>query len=194
MVTLGSNNLFSPQTNFWIQLAGPSSFGQPRGSGFSHHAEYTRNKIKKAYEWLAKGKRWKEVPVDDTIVFYIPSGNRLNVSKAVVSDRTYRKFSTFIETYYSAYTVVLKLDDWRKSSCTCVNFFKKNMCKHVYGLACEKQLEQTDENLLQIPIGRTRGPGRPKKALPRTALIVETHSDRDNLCKNQPKRKRQNKQ
>ena len=78
---------------------------------------------------------------------------------------TIHKFSTFVDQFHSPYTVVLDANDWRLSTCTCPYFLKKSLCKHVYALACVKNLHETDP-YEQAPIGHARGPGRPKKALP----------------------------
>ena len=51
----------------------------------------------------------------------------------------------------------------------------------LYAIAVAKTLEAFSD---QILIGRARGPGRPKKTLPRTAVVVESRDELENLPHN----------
>ncbi len=53
-------------------------------------------------------------------------------------------------------------DDWAKSSCTCFNFLKKYMCKHIIAVAVSLNIVQIDDK--HKIINRKTKRGRKKKA------------------------------
>ena len=62
--------------------------------------------------------------------------------------------------------------EWRSGICTCPAFLKDYICKHLVGLALRLKYERAPEAAKNVPLGKKRAPGRPKKALKKGALLV----------------------
>lgn len=62
-------------------------------------------------------------------------------------------------------------EDWINGTCTCPQFLKHYMCKHVYGLAICLKLVTPSLQSKQIPLGQKRKRGRP--ALATKALVIQ---------------------
>ncbi|CAK1603683.1 unnamed protein product [Parnassius mnemosyne] len=56
--------------------------------------------------------------------------------------------------------------EWRKGSCTCPQFHKKYVCKHLLGLAIRLKLATPPMEAKALPIGQKRKRGRPTKSRP----------------------------
>ncbi|XP_045489808.1 uncharacterized protein LOC123690393 [Pieris rapae] len=61
--------------------------------------------------------------------------------------------------------------NWKKGSCTCPQFYKKYICKHLLGLAIRLKLATPPLEAKALPIGQKRKRGRPTKSRP--ALIIQ---------------------
>ncbi|KAL0821529.1 hypothetical protein ABMA28_004986 [Loxostege sticticalis] len=61
--------------------------------------------------------------------------------------------------------------NWKKGSCTCPQFYKKYICKHLLGLAIRLKLATPPSEAKALPIGQKRKRGRPTKSRP--ALIIQ---------------------
>lgn len=60
--------------------------------------------------------------------------------------------------------------NWMTGSCTCVMYLKQFVCKHLIGIATRNGWASPPMEAYQVPIGKTRGRGRPKK-LPRVNAL-----------------------
>ena len=58
-----------------------------------------------------------------------------------------------------------------KGMCTCPQFLERFMCKHVLGIAIRLKFTKPPPEAENVPIGRKRKRGRPKKAT--KALIID---------------------
>ncbi len=83
--------------------------------------------------------------------------------------------------------------DWKLSKCSCWWWCKNFKCKHVIGICSRLKLLKFETVHKSVPIGKTRGPGRPK--LTKSALQLQDEeyvkSDEENL--KQPKEKKSKK-
>ena len=54
--------------------------------------------------------------------------------------------------------------DWRNGRCSCRNFMKEYICKHLVGLAIRLKLVNVPPEARDVAIGSKTKRGRPKKA------------------------------
>ena len=62
--------------------------------------------------------------------------------------KAYRKVTTFVEKFHSAYTVVFTISDWKNSTCSCPYFLKNRLWKHLYAIAVAKNLKAVSDQIL----------------------------------------------
>lgn len=108
----------------------------------------------------------KEVPGFGT-EYLIPAGRKPYPR----SDKNYRASSwgswkLFTERSSVLYSLFLPSDNWQKGTCTCRIFLKDFICHHIVGLAIKNGLAVAPPTASQIPLGKTRGQGRPCKVKP----------------------------
>ena len=60
--------------------------------------------------------------------------------------------------------VIISKDNWRKSVCTCAQFQKMYVCKHVICLILRHKLEDAPLEAKKVPLGEKRKRGRPEHA------------------------------
>ncbi len=75
-------------------------------------------------------------------------------------------FEQFKKRSFSEWIVSLvpKSETWREGKCTCLNFLKKYMCKHLIGMDIRLKLAKPPPALKNVPINDKRRRGRPKFA------------------------------
>ena len=75
-------------------------------------------------------------------------------------------FEQFKKRAFSVWIVSLvpKSETWREGTCTCPNFLKKYMCKHLIGMAIRLKLAKPPPAAKNVPINEKRQRGRPKFA------------------------------
>ena len=56
--------------------------------------------------------------------------------------------------------------NWMRSVCTCPQFFKRGVCKHIIGISIRLGLTQAPLEAKSVPLGQKRKRGRPSKAKP----------------------------
>lgn len=80
---------------------------------------------------------------------------------------TWKSFDEFIiHGFQKFYITIISFDDWKtKSQCTCAQFFKHYMCKHVVAVGHRLNLIQFPEEANPVLLAPTRRkPGRAKAA------------------------------
>ena len=81
-------------------------------------------------------------------------------------------FEQFKHRAFSVWIVQFSKDNgWLNGSCTCRDFFKKYVCKHMVGLAIRNKFVKVPPAAKQVPIGEKRSRGRPKQST--QALLVD---------------------
>ncbi|RNA21530.1 hypothetical protein BpHYR1_030632 [Brachionus plicatilis] len=60
--------------------------------------------------------------------------------------------------------VTLNNQDFRRSKCSCLSYDKKNICKHIIGVASYFKLYTIPLEIKNLPMGEKRKRGAPKKA------------------------------
>lgn len=64
----------------------------------------------------------------------------------------------------TVYVVTLYQKDWKKSTCTCLSFFKTYMCKHVMSMAFMKGLTEIPPEANTGIMGPKPKRGRPSRS------------------------------
>ena len=74
---------------------------------------------------------------------------------------------------FNVWCIKLPLDKfkWLDGMCSCPEFFKKFMCKHVVGMAIRLNYCKPPSAAKQVKIGEKRRRGRPKKFT--KALVIQ---------------------
>jgi hypothetical protein len=68
-------------------------------------------------------------------------------------------------------TIPINQKDWRNGRCSCPNFMKEYICKHLIGLAIRLKLVNVPPEAKDVAIGAKKKRGRPKKST--KALLVK---------------------
>ena len=126
-----------------------------------------------AYQWV---KSKKNVPTKECrgyTEYYCPTDDQQTVSPTDIRrvlSRQWTSFDLFKERAFSVWVVRMNTKNWLDGRCTCKNYLKQYMCKHLLGLAIRLKLTTPPPAAKQIPIGQKRKRGRPSLAA--MALIV----------------------
>ena len=73
-------------------------------------------------------------------------------------------FDSLFEFTNSIRMVRLGKTNWKHSKCTCVDYFKTYICKHILVIALSQKLTVVPEKFYDSIIGNKPKPGRKKKA------------------------------
>ena len=63
--------------------------------------------------------------------------------------------------------------EWMKGNCTCANFLKTYMCKHLLGIALRLKFCEAPPAAKTIMLGQKRKRGRVSKAANKKALLIK---------------------
>lgn len=156
-----------------------------RSADYAKNKQYVEtvpidNKLqKKGLEYANSEKKFlmKNVSVDGQQMtqFYVFSGEKSrfeiegeDVDKFLQTDwLSFSSFDEFVAAVTSIYTIEFPNEpkEWMNAECTCVQFSKKFMCKHILALAIRMGILKGVDYDAQ-PLAPKRKPGRPKKAGP----------------------------
>lgn len=142
--------------------------------------EYRDNKKEIEYEVKIKDNMWfkgldwarsKKITIieeDETVKqYFIPDGKREKITKQEIhayKAANFKTFDAFIKIMYKIWTITVPADDFKKSTCTCPDFFRKYTCKHVVGLGLRTKKINLPDHITRVE--SSRRPGRPERAGP----------------------------
>lgn len=142
--------------------------------------EYRDNKKEIEYEVKIKDNMWykgldwaraKKITIieeDENVKHYfIPDGKREQIKKQEIhayKAANFKSFDAFTKTMYKIWVISAPVDDFKKTTCTCPEFFKKYTCKHVVGLGLRIKKMNLPRHIIRVETSRR--PGRPEKAGP----------------------------
>ncbi|KAL0882531.1 hypothetical protein ABMA27_000993 [Loxostege sticticalis] len=128
-----------------------------------------------AYQWAKMDIKVSILQSDtDTKTYLIQSTNKDSQKhKDAFIKRTWNTFDHYKQINFSHWKVIMpkNSDMWADSKCSCPQFAKKYMCKHVLGLAIRLKCVTAPLEAKNIQIGQKRKRGRPIKA--KSALIIQ---------------------
>jgi len=83
-----------------------------------------------------------------------------------VKDCKWNTFDQFKKRAFGVWIIKLPIDGnkWQEGHCTCPNYLKKYICKHIVGIAMRCKYVKPPPAAKQVPIGEKRKRGRPKKS------------------------------
>ena len=131
-----------------------------------------------AYQWFQKNKK---VHVDDSnenhTVYSVSAKNlpiisipKINSYQKKIKNCDWKDFEDYVKCTTSLWQIripreaTLENAKWKYGSCTCPDFAKHHVCKHLIGLAFRTKLCVIPLIAKNIPIGEKRKRGRPSKA------------------------------
>ena len=88
----------------------------------------------------------------------------IDVYERHMTSLKFKSFNHFIQTSFGLWRINIDNHNPSHSSCTCPSFYKEYICKHVLGMLIRLKLIICPLKAKDVPIGYTRGVGRPKKA------------------------------
>ena len=107
--------------------------------------------------------------------YYCPAGDNASVTESEikdVEDLNWNTFERFKLQAFNIWIVDMPVNkNWIESTCSCPQFFKGYICRHVVGQAIRLKLVTPPPAAKNIPIGQKRKRGRPKLAS--RALLVD---------------------
>lgn len=112
-------------------------------------------------------------PLDGN-TFICPAGGKTITMEELldVKQLKWNTFDAFKQIAFKGWIVKLpQKENWSNGQCTCPNYLKKYMCKHIIGLAIVLRNVKPPPAAKQLPIGVMRRRGRPKLAT--KALIID---------------------
>ena len=140
-------------------------------------ARFLKNKPSIDLKGWTEGYNWARSEKDiisksfdnDKHEYYCPVGDEHKVTQdqiSTVKDMRWNTFEQFKKRAFSVWIVSLvpKSETWREGTCTCPNFLKKYMCKHLIGMAIRLKLAKPPPAAKNVPINEKRRRGRPKFA------------------------------
>ena len=126
------------------------------------------------YQWAKSNKVVTLNETDNVREYYCPIGEVSSCSEDEILNVSHMRWSTFEQfkrRAFSVWIVTFPNDaDWINGSCTCRDYFKKYVCKHMVELTIRNKLVKVPLAAKQVPIGEKRSRGRPKLAT--QALLV----------------------
>lgn len=126
-----------------------------------------------AYQWAKLNKKIENISNSLERNYLIPAGECNEVNKNYLDESTEDNFDEYIKKKASYYKLSLPMEDekWKDGQCTCSNFLKNYICKHLIGVAIRFKYIQPPLEAMNIEIGIKRKRGRPPKE--KKALLVQ---------------------
>lgn len=123
------------------------------------------------YLWAKKNVEIKILSSDATNSVYLaPSESTIRIKDTNTAYESWQTFDEYRERNFAFWRIELPRAEWTNGTCTCPQFFKKYMCKHILGLAIRLNLASPPLEAKIIPSPQSRKRGRPSKSKP--ALIL----------------------
>jgi len=91
--------------------------------------------------------------------------------KVVAETINFDEFNDYLKQSNKLHYISINETNWKLSKCSCWWWCKNFKCKHVIGICSRLKLLKFETVHKSIPIGKTRGPGRPK--LTKSALQLQ---------------------
>jgi hypothetical protein len=83
---------------------------------------------------------------------------------SMISECNWACFDDFAAEFQEIRVIDLDRDNWKLSKCSCPSWHKHYMCKHIIAVAYNEDLfDDFPAAAYDIPLGRRRGPVRPKR-------------------------------
>ena len=130
-----------------------------------------------AYNWNKSSKSIKSLEREDSIRYYSPTDDKMAITSTeidTIENKRWNTFDQFKKRAFSVWIIDLPKDTskWHaEGTCTCPQFLKKFICKHVVGIALRLKYCKAPPEAKNVPLGQKRKPGRPSKA--KKALLVQ---------------------
>ncbi len=124
------------------------------------------------YHWAKSNKIVTSNVFDNSVEYYCPAGEELEVTEEqikYVKEMRWNTFDQFKKRVFAVWIVSLPNDEdmtvkWKEGTCTCPCFLKKYICKHVIGISIRLKYIKPPPAAKQVPIGEKRKRGRPNKS------------------------------
>lgn len=122
-----------------------------------------------AFHWSISEPKFIQVKDVHYVYSTASKSSRAKIEKKYISSFAKCNWGTF--DIYSQIRNSIWAVNLHKDTCTCREFFKKYICKHLVGLQYKLQIIPPPDAAKSLPLGEKRKRGRPKKAL--KALIIQ---------------------
>ena len=127
-----------------------------------------------AYDWLKDPSTNARMKVDGTY-YYSKARHSSETELTSAEIKRYKQViakPSFVD--FKEYTTLIgnirctRLDtsEFQNSTCSCPEYFKSYICKHIVGIAAMTKLYRISSEAKTVPIGKKPGPGRPAKTKP----------------------------
>lgn len=145
----------------------------PSENYFAKLPEITLKDWTDSYNWAKLPKEIVIIPNNnnDNLTHYqVPAAE---AKECAIFENPPENFDEFKEQFFNKWKVILpqNKEQWTQGTCTCPNFYKMYMCKHIIGLSIRLKYAVPPVEAKNIPLGQKRKRGRPSKAKP--ALIIQ---------------------
>ena len=108
-------------------------------------------------------------------MYYLPAKDAIKISDKEIhryDNARFNSFDTFKNVQFGIWCVCIpRNNDWKKSTCSCPEFLKNYMCKHIIGMSIRLKYCKPFPEAKNVEIGSKRKRGRPAKA--KGALLVQ---------------------
>ena len=107
--------------------------------------------------------------IDESTEYYLPANDEIKTTQTEIDYIKEMKLKTFDQFKQKAFkvwtlTMINNEENWSHNVCSCPDFFKKFMCKHIVGFTIQMKYCKPPLAAKDVPIGEKRKRGRPKKA------------------------------
>lgn len=129
-----------------------------------------------SYQWARQQKKITSNITANGHTYTVPSKDAPEVSSSDLTKNMnldFHSFNDFKTIMFKIWrtTIPEDPDKWIQGECNCPAFFKKQICKHVVGIAIRLKYAIPPPEAKAIPIGAKRRRGRPSKS--KRALLVQ---------------------
>lgn len=133
---------------------------------------------REAFGWYSSNPMVVEIEQHEGFIVYLAANDKLNIEQSDIlielRNRLYETFDEYKLNYDKVYTIHFKNEkrEWlQNSTCTCLNFQKNLICKHLLGLAFFNKLKKCPEEGNDVLIGQKPKRGRVPRA--KSALMKQ---------------------
>lgn len=123
------------------------------------------------YRWARQNVKVKTLTSDCNKKVYLVPSEKMTATNMTYDYEAWHSFDEFKKKNFAFWKTELPSAGWEQGTCTCPQFFKVYICKHILGLAIRLKLTIPPIEAKSIPIGLKRKRGRPTKSKP--ALIMQ---------------------
>lgn len=134
---------------------------------FADKPTYSKENRINGYNWFRNTKSIYRTNITQNSceIYFNSSINNDVINENIVDtfSKMYETFDEFKKCVFGVRKVLILMNGWSLSTCTCLEWLKNYQCHHIFGLCGSMKLVEFNDEDKSFPLGVIKKPGRPPK-------------------------------